>query len=200
MWKVKMDLPLSRRETARTRGLRNGDPSGRTLSDPLERCSKRRGEGLQRNSFVFRQSPEDKAPYPRAHGPPKEPAKRIRSWSNGSSNGPVLAYAGKVLSTYVGNLEVPSWFYQLYYGRTQDFRRKFSNLPIWARFKVTFIRLQYFRHCQGRGNRRELLALSFQDSGLISNPSLGFRFKNLPAAIRATCRFIESNLSPRPSF
>jgi len=190
--------PLKTRETARTRGLRTGDPKGVTLRDPLMHCSKRRGEGLQRNSAISKIKTRDAAPFPRAHGPPKEPTKRIRSWTLGSSKGPVLAYAARVLSTHVGALEVPEWFYQLYYGRTLDFRRKFKHLPVWVKLKVTFIRLQYFRFASGKPQQRECLALRFKGSGIMS-PNLGFRFLNLPEAIRTSCRFIESNFALRPS-
>jgi hypothetical protein len=189
---------FNHRDTARTRGLRTGDSQGFTMRDPLMRCSKRRGDGLQRNSDVFKISSGDIAPFPRAHGPPKEVVKRIRSWSKGSSNGPVLQYAASVLKTHVGNLSVPQSFYSLYYGRTQDFRRKFKYLPIWAKLKVTFIRLQYFRFSHGQPQQRECMALRLRSAGLVSQ-SIGFRFLNLPEAIRSSCRFIKSNFSPRPS-
>jgi hypothetical protein len=187
-----------RRDNARSRGLLLGDPQGFTMRDPLMRCSKRKGEGLQRNSDVFKIQTGDIAPFPRAHGPPKEPTKRIRSWSYGSSNGPVLAYAARILDTIVGKLSVPEWFYRLYCGRTQDFRRKYKNLPLWSRFKVTFIRLQYFRFQSGFGQQREHLALKMQRCGLVSH-TLGFRLLNLPEAIRTSCRFIQSKYFLRPS-
>jgi hypothetical protein len=189
---------FNNRDTARSRSLRFGDSEEVTMRDPLMRCSKRRGEGLQRNSDVFKISSGDIAPFPRAHGPPKAVVKRIRSWSNDSSNGPVLGYAASVLKTHVGSLTVPQSFYSLYYGRTHDFRRKFKHLPMWAKLKVTFIRLQYFRFSHGQPQQRECMALQLRSTGLVSQ-SVGFRFLNLPEAIRTSCRFIKSNFSPRPS-
>jgi len=162
--------------------------------DPLARCTKRKW--CQRNKAVFNLKSADAAPFPRAHGPPKEPVQRIRSWSNGSSNGNVLCYAAKVIKDHIGNLAVPKSFYHMLGGRSQDFRRKFHHLELWSKYRVTYIRLQYFLFLRKQAPRWITL-LSIVSPNLVGAKRV--RLSNLPEAIRASCRFIESNLSPGPS-
>jgi len=163
--------------------------------DPLARCTKRKF--LQRNKAVFRLTKDgDAAPFPRAHGTPKEPVSRIRSWTSGSSNGNVLAYAGRVIKDHIGDLAVPRWFYHMLGGRTQDFRRKFKNLELWPKYRVTWIRLQYFLFL--RGQAPKWINLLVHISPYVRGAKR-VRLSNLPEAIRASCRFIESNSSPGPS-
>jgi hypothetical protein len=161
--------------------------------DPLMRASKRRG-GVRNHPQPKGEIP-DRGLFPRAWGPPKDPVERIRSWKLGSSNGPVLGYASRVLNTCIGNLTIPEWFYSRFGVKTHDLRRKFKFLPVWKKLLVSYVRVMFHLY---QSNKAPLwVAFAVARDTPVSVQGLRFHFRNLPEVLRTSCRITESNLSAR---